>query len=83
MDSHWLARPSTIKRLWLLFSFVLAATVLAELWIQNEPHFEIERVFAFHALYGFLSCAVMILAAKAWGLLFKRPDTHYGKHGND
>ena len=57
--------------------------MLVELWITSEPHFEIERVFAFNALYGFLACAVMILAAKALGLWLKRPDTYYGKHGDD
>ena len=83
MDDHWLTRPATIKRLWFVFGVILAATVLAELWIPSEPHFEIERVFAFNALYGFLACAVMILAAKALGLWLKRPDTYYGKHGDD
>ena len=83
MGDRWLTRTSTLKRLWLAFGIVLAATVLAELWIPSEPHFEVERVFAFHALYGFVSCAAMILVAKGLGLLLKRPDDHYGKHGND
>lgn len=83
MDDHWLTRPATIKRLWLAFSVVLAATALVELWIPSEPHFEVERVFAFHALYGFVACAAMILAAKGLGFLLKRPDTHYREDGDD
>ena len=83
MDDHWLTRQATIKRLWLIFGVVLAATVLADLWIPNQPHFEVERVLGFYALYGFLSCAAMILAAKALGRLLKRPDTYYGKRADD
>lgn len=83
MDDHWLTRASTIKRLWLVFGVVLAATVMAQVWIPNEPHFEVERVFAFNALYGFLACAVMILAAKGLGLLLKRPDTYYDDRSDD
>jgi hypothetical protein len=83
MDDHWLTRPATIKRLWIVFGAVLAATVLAELLFPYEPHFQVERLFAFYALYGFLACAAMILAAKALGVLLKRPDTHYEERGDD
>ena len=83
MDEHWLTRPKTIKQLWVAFGAVLTASVLAELWIRSEPHFAIERIFGFHAVYGLLSCAVMIVAAKALGLLLKRPDTHYDERGDD
>lgn len=77
MDEHWLTRAQSIKRLWIMFGAILAATVLAELWIASAPHFEIERLFAFNALYGFLACAAMILVAKGLGFLLKRPETYY------
>ena len=83
MDDHWLARPTTIKRLRAVSAAVLAATVLAEFWIANDPHFEVERLFAFSALYGFLSCAAMIIAAKALGWWLKRPETYYGERDSD
>ena len=35
--------------------------------------------FGFHAWYGFLTCAAMIVFAKCLGLLIKRPDTYYGE----
>lgn len=83
MDEHWLVRPATLKRLWIVFGAVLAATVLAELAFPHEPHFAVERLFAFYALYGFGACAAMILAAKALGALLKRPDTHYEERADD
>ena len=72
-----------MKRLWRLFLAVLVATVLAELVIALHPHFEVEALFGFHAWYGFIACAAMILAAKGLGLLLKRRDTYYEAADNE
>ncbi|KPK09155.1 MAG: hypothetical protein AMJ64_01340 [Betaproteobacteria bacterium SG8_39] len=77
MDDHWLARASTIRLLWRVFIVVLAVTVLAEFAVDLHPHFAIEGVFGFGAWYGFLACAALIVAAKALGVLLKRPDRYY------
>jgi hypothetical protein len=77
MNDHWLVRPRTIRRLWQAFIAVLALTVLAEIAIEAHPHFAVERLFGFNALYGFLACAVLILVAKGIGIVLKRPDTYY------
>lgn len=66
-----------IRRLWAAFIAVLVLTVLAQLAVEAHPHFAIERLFAFNALYGFLACAALILVAKALGLLLKRKDDYY------
>jgi ABC-type protease/lipase transport system fused ATPase/permease subunit len=76
---HWLDEPRNVKRLWRSFLVVLALTVLAELLVHLHPHFEIESVFGFHAWFGLIACAAMIVVAKALALLLKRPDTYYGK----
>ena len=80
--AHWLDKPRNLRLLWRLFLAVLALTVLAELAIQLHPRFAIEGVFAFHAWFGLLSCAAMILAARGLGLLLKRPDDYYAE-GDD
>ena len=77
MSDHWLTRPRTLRRLWQVFIAILALTVLAEAAIEAHPHFAIERLFGFNALYGFLACAALILVAKGIGLLVKRPDRYY------
>ncbi|MEP7301772.1 MAG: hypothetical protein ABI699_09605 [Caldimonas sp.] len=80
--AHWLDKPRNVRLLWRLFLAVLALTVLAELAIRLHPHFPIEGVFAFHAWFGLLSCAAMILAARGLGLLLKRSDDYYAE-GDD
>ena len=77
MDDHWLARDSTIKRLWIVFAIVLAGTVLTDLVIQHHPYFGLDGTFGFGAWFGFASCVVMIVFAKSLGAILKRPDTYY------
>jgi len=66
-----------LLRLWAGFVAVLALTLVAEVFVDAHPHFEIERLYAFNAVYGFLACAGLILAARAIGLVLKRKDDYY------
>jgi hypothetical protein len=75
--THWLDRPRNVKLLWRVFLGVLALTVMVEALVSLHPHFAIESVFGFYAWYGLIACAVMIIVAKALGLMLKRPDTYY------
>ncbi len=56
---------------------MLALTVVAEFVVHLHPHFEIESWFGFSAWYGFGTCIVMIVVAKALALVLKRRDTYY------
>jgi hypothetical protein len=67
----------TIRRLWQLFIAALALSLLAQLAIEPQPHFALERWLGFNALYGFLACAALILIARALGVLLKRRDDYY------
>lgn len=77
MEQHWLTRRESIRRLWVVFAIVLGLTVLAELLIAHEPHFDVEGLFGFSAWFGFLACAGLIGFAKLLGAALKRPDTYY------
>lgn len=77
MQDHWLTRETTIKRLWIGFAIVLAATVLVDLAIEHHPHFGLDGTFGFGAWFGFASCVALIVFAKLLGAVLKRPDTHY------
>lgn len=76
-DEHWLARPTTIRRLWVGFCIVLALTVLAQLAIGIKGYFGVDGWFGFGAGFGFLSCLAMVLVAKGLGVLLKRPEDYY------
>jgi hypothetical protein len=82
MQRHWLTRPRNIRRLWMLFIAILAATVAAELLTRHSGHFGLDGTFGFHAWYGFAACAALILVAKLVGLVLKRPDGYYGERND-
>jgi hypothetical protein len=63
--------------IWKAFIGALALTVAAQFFIESHPHFALERLFAWNALYGFLACAALILVARALGVLLKRRDDYY------
>ena len=77
--AHWLDQPDNIKRLWRGFQFILLLTVLAEFFVHLHPTFAVEGWFGFHAAFGLLTCALMIIGAKSLGKLLKRPDTFYAR----
>jgi hypothetical protein len=74
---HWLARPATIVKLWTAFAILLAATVLADRFVEHHAYFGLDGTFGFGAWFGFLSCVGLILFARALGAFLKRPDTYY------
>lgn len=81
-NDHWLARGTTIRRLWWAFSGVLVLTALAQVAIDVKGYFGMDSWFGFGAAYGFLSCLGMVLVAKGLGYLLKRREDYYDTDGH-
>lgn len=82
-DNHWLVRPSSIRLLWRILWAVLTATVIAQFFITSKPYFGIESWYGFAAVFGFLSCVLMVLVAKVLGALLKRDQDYYRERDDD
>lgn len=82
-QDHWLARPATIRRLWRIFSVVLAVTVAAQLFIDVKGYFGVDGWPGFGAAFGFFSCLAMVLVAKGLGVLLKRQEDYYAAGDDD
>ena len=82
-DDSWLTRPATIRRLWVAGIAVLLATLLAEFFIPTKGYFGIDDWPGFGAVFGFVSCLLMVLFAKALGLLLKRREDYYRENDSD
>ena len=80
-DKHqqdaWLARPESIRLLWKLFAIVLALTVVAQFFIKVKGYFGVDGWLGFAAIFGFVACLLMVLVAKALGLVLKRDQDYY------
>lgn len=83
-EFDWFDHASSRKLLWWLLWITCGLTVLAEpgmkyfLGIKRKAHFDIDGLFAFYAITGFIGCALMILGAKGLGIFLKRGEDYYG-----
>ena len=74
---HWLARPATIRKLWIALIAVLAMLVLAGWAFPHHAYFGLDGAFAFTAWFGFAAAVALVFGAKAIAIFLKRPDTYY------
>lgn len=77
---HWLTRPESIRKVWIAFIIVLAATVVADFAIHRHTFFVIDGTFGYYAWFGFIACVVLIFLAKLLGFIIKRQDDYYENH---
>ena len=82
-DDAWLVRPDSIRLLWRIFWGVLALTVAAQVFIKVKGYFVIDGWLGFGAIYGFICCLLMVLAAKALGVVLKRDENYYSAKRDD
>jgi hypothetical protein len=74
-----LDRPDTLKRLKVIFGVALAALVVADLLIhRGHAVFPWDDIPGFSAVYGLLSCAIIIMVSKYLGESgLMKPEDYY------
>ncbi len=77
MKQNWFYKKNTIKKLRIISSALFVLILLTEFFVVLHPHFDIEKIFGFYAIFGFLSCVGLIIFAKLLGFLIKRKDDYY------
>lgn len=70
-------QPKTKKMLWILLWGICILSVILQLFVHTESHFEEVDFFGFYAVLGFVSCAVCIVVAKLLGLFLKKKEDYY------
>lgn len=74
---YWLDEPGNVKKIiWALFA-VCAALFLADAFYHKHSHFEAENFFGFYAIFGFVVCVALVLAAKGMRLFLMRSEDYY------
>ncbi|MFH2001079.1 MAG: hypothetical protein ABIK28_15460 [Planctomycetota bacterium] len=69
--------PKNVKRLLFFFYLSLAALIVVDFFIHKHAEFPWESAPAFFAVYGFVSCVMLIFVAKVLRLLIKRREDYY------
>ncbi len=70
-------KTSTKRALRILLWGSCGATLVLEFPAAPEAHFEFAGFPGFNALFGFASCASLILIAKGLGYFLKRREDYY------
>ena len=77
-EFDWFDHPKNIRKLRIGFYIVLALLVLPDFFIHKHTLFSsIEGWPGFYALFGFISCVVIIVISKLLGYLLKRKEDYY------
>ncbi|MFZ7124938.1 MAG: hypothetical protein ACOWWM_02140 [Desulfobacterales bacterium] len=78
-ERHYLFdKPKNVRRLFAFFYTALVLLLVCEFFVQKHPHFPWESWFGFYAVYGFVACVLLVLAAKyILRPLMKRPEDYY------
>ncbi len=74
---YWLDDPRNVTRIvWALVA-VCAALFLADALYHKHGPFDIEYLFGFYGIYGFVMCVALVLGAKWMRTFLKRPEDYY------
>lgn len=67
----------TKKSWWSLLIVILLISLGLEFTMHRHDRFVIEATPFFHAWYGFIACAAIVIFSKLIGVILKRPCDYY------
>ena len=70
-------KPENVKRFLAIFYISLMVLLIIDFFIHKHAQFPWEGAPDFFAVYGFVSCVLLIFIAKALRLFVKRDETYY------
>lgn len=82
-DQRWLDDPRNVTRIVRVLIACGVLAFLADFFYTKNPHFDIERVFGFYAVYGFAVSTALVLAAKQLRKVLMRPEDYYERDHDD
>jgi len=82
-DTRWLDHPRNVTRVVYALGVLCAAMFAADFFYTKKVHFDVEKLFGFYAVYGFLGSVGLVLAAKAMRPLLRRDEDYYERGGPD
>ncbi len=74
---YWLDEPNNVKKVIYALCIVCVGLFLADALYHKHSHFEAENFFGFYAIFGFVVCVALVLAAKWMRILLMRPEDYY------
>ena len=76
---YWLDNRSNVDKLVRRFYAVCAVLLLFDVAVPKHGPFEIEHVWGFYGIFGFLACVALVLIAKQLRRVLMRPEDYYDR----
>ena len=70
-------KPKNVQRFLFGFYIALAVLLIVDFFIHKHAEFSWEKAPDFFAVYGFVSCVLLIFIAKILRLFIKRDENYY------
>ncbi len=77
LDFNWMGEEKNIKKMIRISILVLILLVVVDLFLHHDHGFEWTRWAGFSAVYGYLSCVVIIVVSKFLGKFLKKKEDYY------
>jgi nitric oxide reductase large subunit len=76
---YWLDDSRNVRKIIIAIFVVCAGLFAADAFYNKHPHFAAEEWFGFYAIYGFVMCVGLVLAAKLMRVFLMRDEGYYDK----
>ena len=74
---YWLDDPGNVTKIaWALVA-VCAALFVADAFYHKHGPFDIEHLFGFFGIFGFVMCVALVLGARWMRTFLQRPEDYY------
>lgn len=75
--TYWLDKRRNVDKVYWAVVVICVALFLADAFYAKHPSFDMEYLFGFYGLFGFVACVGLVLAAKEMRKLLKRGEDFY------
>lgn len=74
---YWLDHPKNVDKVYWSVIVISVLVFFGDAFYHKHPEFGIEKYFGFYAIYGFVACVGLVLAAKVLRVLLMRGEDYY------
>jgi len=73
----WFDDPDNVNKIVRALIVLCVASVVADFFYHKHTHYAFQGMIGFDAIYGFVSCVLLVLAAKQLRKLLMRDEDYY------
>ena len=78
-ERTWIDDPKNVDRIVYALYGICALLVAIDPFVHKHGPFEIEHFIGFYAIYGFVACVGLVVAAKLLRVILMKPEDYYDR----